>query len=190
MKKPRTLCLAAIAALAMTLFPQPVQAQDSYVDEFGIFDHVSPGVSLGLTGIGIDVAAPISEYVQIRAGYNFFSNPETVMYDAVGVVNAVTYQDVYNGNMSNSEFYAWENSLTGKEKLSRNRHMVSLGIGWSSKGSFFADLTGRMTSYNNKYLSLYEDYITDASGNVTTYSPEVLSSPKLWDVVLTLGWRF
>ena len=55
MKKPRTLCLAAIAALAMTLFPQPVQAQDSYVDEFGIFDHVSPGVSLGLTGIGIDV---------------------------------------------------------------------------------------------------------------------------------------
>ena len=112
------------------------------------------------------------------------------MYDAVGAVTAVTYQDVYNGDMSNSEFYAWENSLSGKEKLSRNRHMVSLGIGWSSKGSFFADLTGRMTAFNNNYLSLYEDYITDASGNVTTYSPEILSTPKLWDVVLTLGWRF
>ncbi len=87
MKKPRTLCLAAIAALAMTLFPQPVQAQDSYVDEFGIFDHVSPGVSLGLTGIGIDVAAPISEYVQIRAGYNFFPTftyKEDIDYRAKG----------------------------------------------------------------------------------------------------------
>ncbi len=132
---------------------------------------------------------PTPEF-SVRAGYNFFSNPETVMYDAVGAVTAVTYQDVYNGDMSNSEFYAWENSLSGKEKLSRNRHMVSLGIGWSSKGSFFADLTGRMTAFNNNYLSLYEDYITDASGNVTTYSPEILSTPKLWDVVLTLGWRF
>lgn len=87
MKKTRTLCLAVITALAMTLFPQSVQAQDDYVDEFGIFDHVSPGVSLGLTGVGIDVAAPISEYVQIRAGYNFFPTftyKEDVDYRAKG----------------------------------------------------------------------------------------------------------
>ena len=71
MKKTKTLCLAAIAALAMTLYPQSVQAQDE-VDEFGIFDHVSAGLVIGTTGIGIDVAAPISEYVQVRAGYNFF----------------------------------------------------------------------------------------------------------------------
>lgn len=87
MKKTKSLCLAAITALTMSLFSQPVQAQDSYVDEFGIFDHVSPGVSIGLTGIGVDVAAPLSEYVQLRAGYNFFPTfkyKEDVDYRAKG----------------------------------------------------------------------------------------------------------
>lgn len=87
MKKLKTVGLA-ITALAMILFSLPVQAQDnSYVDEFGIFDHVSPGISLGTTGIGIDVAAPISEYVQIRAGYNFFPTfkyKEDIDYRAKG----------------------------------------------------------------------------------------------------------
>lgn len=86
MKKTKTLCLAAIAALAMTLYPQSVQAQDE-VDEFGIFDHISAGLVIGTTGIGIDVAAPISEYVQVRAGYNFFpafKYKEDVDYRAKG----------------------------------------------------------------------------------------------------------
>ncbi|MDO5446371.1 MAG: hypothetical protein Q4F34_01155 [Prevotellaceae bacterium] len=34
----------------------------------GIFNHVSAAVSLGTTGIGIEVAAPITNYVAIRAG--------------------------------------------------------------------------------------------------------------------------
>jgi hypothetical protein len=52
------------------LFVQGVKAQDK-VSEFKIFDHVSAGLSLGTTGIDIDVAAPITEYVQVRAGYSF-----------------------------------------------------------------------------------------------------------------------
>jgi hypothetical protein len=69
MKKTRNLFVSGIAALAMTLFSMPVQAQ---VDEFGIFDHMSVGLSLGTNGFGIDVAAPVTEYLQVRAGYNFF----------------------------------------------------------------------------------------------------------------------
>ena len=71
MKKTNALCLAVMTALATIMLPQPVQAQDE-VDEFGIFDHVSAGLVIGTTGIGIDVAAPITDYVQVRAGYNFF----------------------------------------------------------------------------------------------------------------------
>ena len=67
MKRPEKLSMAIVAAFAMALFAQPVQAQDR-VDEFGIFDHVSLGVNLGTNGLGLDLAAPVTDYLQVRAG--------------------------------------------------------------------------------------------------------------------------
>lgn len=75
-----------VVALAMSVFALPMQAQDK-VDEFGIFDHVSQGVTLGTTGVGVDLAAPVTDYLQVRAGYNFFSGfkyEEDVDYRAKG----------------------------------------------------------------------------------------------------------
>ncbi len=72
--------------IAMALFAQPMQAQDR-VDEFGIFDHLSIGLNLGTNGVGLDLAAPVTEYLQVRAGYNFFSGfkyKEDVDYRAKG----------------------------------------------------------------------------------------------------------
>ena len=72
MKKTKGLFVTSFVALAIALSSMPVQAQDK-VEEFGIFDHLSAGLTLGTTGIGIDLAAPVTEYLQVRAGYNFFS---------------------------------------------------------------------------------------------------------------------
>ena len=86
MKRLEKLSMAIVAAFAMALFAQPVQAQDR-VDEFGIFDHVSLGVNLGTNGLGLDLAAPVTDYLQVRAGYNFFSGfkyKEDVDYRAKG----------------------------------------------------------------------------------------------------------
>ncbi len=60
-----------LLALATLFGFQTTQAQDK-VTEFGIFDHLSAGLTVGTTGIGIDVAAPVTEYLQVRAGYSFF----------------------------------------------------------------------------------------------------------------------
>ena len=73
-------------AMAVTLFALPVQAQDK-VEEFGIFDHLSLGLTLGTTGIGFDVAAPVTEYLQVRAGYDILSGlkyKEDIDYRAKG----------------------------------------------------------------------------------------------------------
>ena len=72
--------------MAVTLFALPVQAQDK-VEEFGIFDHLSLGLTLGTTGIGFDVAAPVTEYLQVRAGYDILSGlkyKEDIDYRAKG----------------------------------------------------------------------------------------------------------
>jgi len=75
-----------IAAMMVMMCPTSTQAQNK-VEDFGIFDHLSVGLSLGTNGIGVDVAAPVTNYLQVRAGYNFFSgfsHTEEVNYRAKG----------------------------------------------------------------------------------------------------------
>ena len=57
--------------MAMMSFSQ-LSAQESAVDDHGIFNHLSVGVGVGLTGISIEAAAPITPYVTVRGGVNIF----------------------------------------------------------------------------------------------------------------------
>ena len=41
-------------------------------DSYGLFNHVGLGVSLGTDGIGIDLAAPVTDYASLRAGVSFW----------------------------------------------------------------------------------------------------------------------
>ena len=68
----------------------------------------------------------------------------------------------------------------------------SLGIGYSSPGSFFVDLAARLTEYPASAYGAYYDYDNyDQSGNlVNKASPIIVCNRKLLDVALTLGWRF
>ena len=69
MKQTNNPLITGICALAMMLLAQPVHAQNEI--EYGIFDHLGAGVSLGTDGIGLDVAAPLTDYVAFRAGVSF-----------------------------------------------------------------------------------------------------------------------
>ena len=42
-----------------------------YWDEGNTFKHLEVSVSLGTTGIGIDVATPICDFLQVRLGYDY-----------------------------------------------------------------------------------------------------------------------
>lgn len=76
------------------------------------------------------------------------------------------------------------------EYVDSNRNSIALGLGYSSGGSFFADLALRRTTLPDEYVYPYPDYITDDNGQVTTFSPELHNVRTLWDVTCTLGWRF
>ena len=68
--------------------------------------------------------------------------------------------------------------------ISANRQAASFGLGYSSSGSFFADLACRFNFLPNEYFLVYEDYIPNV------YSPELCTRGSLTEVLLTLGWRF
>lgn len=55
-----------ILIISLALMTLGAKAQDN-----NIFNHVSFGVDLGTTGIGFEVAAPITDYVAVRAGMDF-----------------------------------------------------------------------------------------------------------------------
>ena len=62
----KKLFVLALVALGTT---QGLRAQNDI--EFGYFNHMSVGVSVGTDGIGFDLAAPISDYAAVRGGFSF-----------------------------------------------------------------------------------------------------------------------
>lgn len=60
----------------------------------------------------------------------------------------------------------------------------SLGLGYSSNGSFFLDLAGRFMQYSKETVYPYADYIDG------TASPSITSSRNLFNLAVTFGWRF
>ncbi len=49
-----------------------VNAQECNENKF--FNHLSIGVSVGTTGLGIDIAAPLNNYFQVRGGFDMMLN--------------------------------------------------------------------------------------------------------------------
>lgn len=56
--------------LSALMLSGAMQAQETVTDK-NIFNHMDLGVNIGTVGIGIEVAVPVSNYVRIRAGYNY-----------------------------------------------------------------------------------------------------------------------
>jgi len=77
-----------------------------------------------------------------------------------------------------------------KDYVNGDRSAFSLGLGYSSAGSFFADLAVRVNTLPEEHLNIYDDYIFDAAGNLTAPSPTVNINTTLVDALVTVGWRF
>ena len=92
--------------------------------------------------------------IAVRAGYNFTTTPEYV----------------YEGN--------------SKTTLNDRINAFSVGLGYSSNGSFFADIAARLTMLSDEYISPYADYLEDLA------SPMILNKRDIYNVTATIGWRF
>ena len=85
------------------------------------------------------------------------------------------------------------NSSNGLDKIKKvpYTHSASFGLGYSSKGSFFADIAAICYFYPASYITPYADYIfNETTGDPDPYTPEITCKSKLVKVVATLGWRF
>ena len=71
-----------------------VSAQDSNI--FGIANRVGVGVGAGTEGIGVDVAVPVTKYLQARVGFNVMPN---ININTTADVSSTLIDRPYNGQM-------------------------------------------------------------------------------------------
>lgn len=107
---------------------------------------------------------------RVRAGVEFKPIPEFAIRAGYGIA---TSADRYYDDSGRK--------LTPKSL----DHTASIGCGYSSKGSFFADFAVQMKKMANQYIYPYDDYLGEDA-----LSPEILNMKNLWNAYLTLGFRF
>jgi hypothetical protein len=137
-----------------------------------------------LEAINEDMKESYGTAHSLRAGVEFKPIP------------SVAVRAGYNMNTS-AQKAIWDNYYEEYVKVRRDiTHKASFGIGFSSKGSFFADAALTRTFIPREYFMPYADYVftADANGEYIVdpnyYAPEILIRSALWKVVLTLGFRF
>lgn len=81
-------------------------------------------------------------------------------------------------------------NLNGEELPKMTTQNASLGLGYSSKKSFFADIAARYAFATDEYFMPYDDYMYDSTGELVAFAPEILNRTIALKVMLTIGWRF
>lgn len=79
-----------------------------------------------------------------------------------------------------------------RESTVGNTNFFSFGFGYSSPGSFYVDAAAKCTSYSSEEKALYYDYdgFTEEGEYVEFLAPHIRFRRNLWNVSLTLGFRF
>lgn len=111
-------------------------------------------------------------FLALRAGYNFTSSGQHSFLEWVDGGDGKEYLRVFE--------------LTADERAALAKHAFTFGLGYSSGGSFYADLAFRYRRVPNDVFIPYSyNNASDAlrcAGIVTRY--------HLADALLTVGWRF
>ena len=74
------------------------------LDEYNVLNHLDVSVTLGTTGIGFDLATPVTNYAQLRVGYAFMPSFHKSMYFGVQVGDTPESKYDANGNRVKTKF--------------------------------------------------------------------------------------
>jgi hypothetical protein len=74
--------------------------------------------------------------------------------------------------------------------MKASRQAVSFGLGYSSAGSFFADLAVRFQYLPDELITPYYYYTTEDKVDEDVLTPQIGFQTSVCNALLTLGWRF
>lgn len=114
-----------------------VPEKSGYWHRGNTFEHLDVALSLGVTGIGIEVASPICEIAQVRVGYEFMPHFRKSLSADLMIGNQECLQYDENGDRIETNY----------DKV---RNMMYDETGYDMKS--YVDFTSRITMNNFKFL--------------------------------------
>ena len=156
---------AAYSFLGMVLVSADYEMTDYSKMKFGTDE---PGWDTDYSDVNSDIKDCMGISHSVRVGAEFKPVPELAVRAG------------YNFTMTPEYSYSQTFKTTLKDKL----NALSVGLGYSSKGSFFADLAARMIMYSDESISPYATYSENLG------SPLILNKRERYNLVATFGWRF
>ena len=146
------------------------------------FNEIGTNDNSAFDAVNEDIRTVMGISHEFRAGAEVKPIPELAIRAGYGFITSAIPSDVYYENQ-----YLWE-------RTEGNVQNYSLGLGYSSNGSFFADAAVRLTKYADTFIRPYEYYTYDNAWNqdidTSVLTPEIWSRRMLWNVILTIGFRF
>ena len=146
------------------------------------FSELRSNDNTAFEDVNADIRNTMGVSHEVRAGIEVKPLPELAVRAGYSLITSALPSDVDYQNQ-----FIWE-------RTDGDMHNFSLGLGYSSKGSFFADLAVRLTKYADTWIYPYEYYVYDDDWNqyvdANVLTPEIISRRMLWNVMLTLGLRF
>lgn len=129
----------------------------------------------------------LSSRFSLRGGIDFMRRTEHSWVNSLG--NTV-YADTFINDFEYYRDHVVE--LVSRSNINSDAMAYSCGFGYSSDGSFFADLAFRFTDYPAMEYAPYYDYDNYSPDGelVNTPSPRLSTYRSTVNVALTLGWRF
>lgn len=109
----KSMIVGVMALLSVT----SVSAQEKKANLFGLGNRVGIGVGVGTEGIGFDVAVPLTQYVQVRAGLNIF--PNIKFHETTDVEYQYDVNADYNGTTINGGNYTIQDEVRLDAKFGR-----------------------------------------------------------------------
>lgn len=170
--------LACVADIANAQYVPAVQpdlpinkhSYEQYWHKKNLFKHMELGLTLGSTGIGIDLAAPLCEFLQVRAGYDYMfpfqkkfhlllQNEESSleaysdMTAKLTMGNAKLLADIYPFKYNKSwhitvGFYYGPSQVAKLESSSESANTYAGEVGYVQLGKFTHDIDLNGVSYS------------------------------------------
>lgn len=123
--------------------------------------------------------------------YNFAAENEDI-HNAYGMVHAlrVGFEIKPVPEIAVRAGYNYSTVADKEHDPGISRQTASIGLGYSSGGSFFCDFALRGSFRPTEYYQLYNDYFYDENDFLVIASPRVKIDSRLFDLAVTFGWRF
>ena len=142
----RSLILLVIALMVIPVKAQyypsqsiekPVRPMDPYWHTGNLFQHLDVALSMGTSGIGIEVASPICKYAQVRMGYEIMPHFKKHKDNDVLVGGQTSHQYDKIGNRKETNYDKARDMMYREAGLDMYDHV---------------NFTGRFTMQNFKFL--------------------------------------